>query len=583
MADFEGTDEELIEFAIQESLQDSCKLPFSSTADCIEASSEDYCVIAAAIDKGDVHTLRKLWGCREAFREADSFGRLPLHRAAVLPLAHVLDQVLLASSELTLEEVTVDLETALTLAAQAGLVENVKTLLQHGASPHSTNSNNESPLLLAVKQGSYDMVDTLIMGGAFVEQVCLKKWTATHEAAKVGCTDILMLLLRQGGRVTGTDGHGVIPLGIAAEYGHPEVLDILIQHGSDVNAQARNGDTVLYDAAGSGNLDCIELLLQHGANPNIASLACQLPIHRAAYEGHYLALKTLIPVTTKRAIRLSGQSPVHSAADGGQAVCLQLLIEKGFNVNAMLETHISENYGDLRRSPLYFAVSNGDFTCSEMLLAAGAQTNLDALCCLLVAVRAERYELVRLLLSWGADVNCYFTALSDTVFPTALQYCLKDPLMLRLLLNNGYNAEKCFQCNHGRSHDMECTWGNLHNQDYNLYTQSDRISFCDVVSLNSLVHLVGGVVRMLLDYVGHVSLCPKLHPLLERQREWPDISDITGNPRALQHLCRLIIRKQMTPRRLSDPIVMATVPFPPALKNYLTYREYDLYGKSSLL
>ena len=53
-----------------------------------------------------------------------------------------------ASSELTLEEVTVDLETALTLAAQAGLVENVKTLLQHGASPHSTNSNNESPLLL---------------------------------------------------------------------------------------------------------------------------------------------------------------------------------------------------------------------------------------------------------------------------------------------------------------------------------------------------------------------------------------------------------------------------------------------------
>ena len=55
---------------------------------------------------------------------------------------------------------------------------------------------------------------------------------------------------------------------------------------------------------------------------------------------------------------------------------------------------------------------------------------------------APRYELVRLLLSWGADVNCYFTALSDTVFPTALQYCIKDPMMLRLLLNNGYNAEK---------------------------------------------------------------------------------------------------------------------------------------------
>ena len=58
--------------------------------------------------------------------------------------------------------------------------------------------------------------------------------------------------------------------------------------GGDVNAQATNGDTVLYDASGSGNLDCVKLLLEHGANANVASNAFQLPIHRAAYEGHIL-------------------------------------------------------------------------------------------------------------------------------------------------------------------------------------------------------------------------------------------------------------------------------------------------------
>lgn len=58
--------------------------------------------------------------------------------------------------------------------------------------------------------------------------------------------------------------------------------------GGDVTAQAANGDSVLYDAAGCGNLDCIDLLLQHGASPNVASLCSQLPIHRTAYEGHYL-------------------------------------------------------------------------------------------------------------------------------------------------------------------------------------------------------------------------------------------------------------------------------------------------------
>ncbi len=53
-----------------------------------------------------------------------------------------------ASFSLSLEEKTSEGETFLTLAVKAGLVENVKMLLDHGASPHTANNNNESPLLL---------------------------------------------------------------------------------------------------------------------------------------------------------------------------------------------------------------------------------------------------------------------------------------------------------------------------------------------------------------------------------------------------------------------------------------------------
>ncbi|XP_047246116.1 ankyrin repeat and SOCS box protein 15b isoform X1 [Girardinichthys multiradiatus] len=576
----DGINEELIEFAILESIQDAYKLQCSVPAHRKQSNSENLRKIMTAIDKGDVAALQALSCCASAFRESDSRGWLPLHAAAVLPkteMLHVVLQVML-SMDMTLEKQTKDGDTALTLAAEADQVENIKLLLQHGASPHNTNSRNESPLLIAVRQSSYNSVYSFILGGAFVEQVCLKKWTATHEAAKVGCPAILMLLLRHGAKVTIRDGHGVTAMGIAAEHGKTEALEILIQHGGDVNAQASNGDTVLYDASGSGNLDCVKLLLQHGANPNVANYACQLPIHRAVYEGHILALRTLIPVTTKRAIRLSGQSPVHSAADGGQTECLELLIQKGYDVNAQLDKHISENYSDLRKTPLYFTVSNGDVTCAEMLLKAGARTDLDPLRCILVAVRAERYELVKLLLSYGAEVNCYFRVISNTVFPTALQYCLRDQAMLRLLLNNGYQAHKCFQCCHNKSEDMDSTWTDLHNQAYRIYCQPNVIPFCEFVSVSWLAHLAGSVVRILLDYVSHISICFNLKCILERTPQWEEISAILSEPRSLQHLCRLVIRGRMDIRMLNDPEAMAAVPFPPRLINYLTYSEDDLNG-----
>ncbi|XP_051546403.1 ankyrin repeat and SOCS box protein 15 [Myxocyprinus asiaticus] len=553
-------DDELLDAAIQLSIQESLK-------DITYFGSVENQKILDAIFRGDLFALQDLAEYPAAFTEVDSRGWYPLHRAAVQQSVQVLEMVVYASYRLTLEEETAEGETPLILAIQAGLVEIVRTLLEHGASPNKTNSKNESPLLLAVRTDSFEIAYTLLSRGASVNQACLKKWTAIHEAAKVGCTDILQLLLKHGGNVSETDQNGVTAMAIAAEYAQAEVLDILIHYGGDVNAQAPNGDSVLFDAAGSGNPDCIELLLQHGANPNIANLSSQLPIHHAAYEGHYLALRMLIPITTRKALHLSGQSPIHSAADGGHVQCLEFLVEKGFDVNALLDTHISENYGDMRRTALYFAVSNGDVTCTQVLLNAGAQTELDPLRCLLVAVRAGRYEIVKMLLAKQADVNCFFTVVNDTVFPTALQYCLKDEMMMRLLLNSGYNAEKCFSCHH------DSTWG--HHSEHT----SKKVPFCDFISVSWLVQFSGKAVQILLDYVSRVPICSKLKMVLKRHKEWPEISEILGNPRTLKHLCRLVIRREMTPCRLGDPKFIKSGPFPPGLKGYLMYKEYDLYGK----
>ncbi|KAM3609664.1 uncharacterized protein V6R79_018279 [Siganus canaliculatus] len=551
-------DDELLDYSVQLCIQESCQ-----REDVARSRRGEDVKLVEAIKRGDLEALQEFCDFQAAFHQVDELGWYPLHRAVVQPVIQVLDMVLHASFSLTLEEKTSDGETFLTLAVKAGLAENVKMLLDYGASPHTTNGQNESPLLLAVRAGSYPMVSGLIAAGARVEQLCLKKWTAVHEASRVGCAHILELLLRNGGQVSEADQYGVTPLGIAAEYSHTEVLEVLIRHGADVNAQAPNGDSVLYDAAGSGNPDCINILLQHGANPNICNLSSQLPIHHAAYEGHYLALRILIPITTRRALRLSGHSPVHSAADGGHGQCLELLLQKGFDANALLAPHIWENYGDMRQSPLYFAVSNGDSTCAKILLRFGAKPDLDPLRCLLVAVRSGRYEIVKLLLEAKADVNCFFSVVNDTVFPTALQFCLKDEVMMRLLLNNGYDAEKCFCCNH------DDTWEDMSESQH----PEGKVAFCDFVSVSWLINVVGQIVTILLEYVGQVSVCGKLAKILENQKEWPHIVRTTRNPRSLSHLSRVVIRKHLSCSRLMCVLL------PNRLKDYLLFKDSDLFNQ----
>ncbi|XP_029993489.1 ankyrin repeat and SOCS box protein 15-like [Sphaeramia orbicularis] len=564
-------EEELNEYIIQLSIQESCQDAFLKSAASLAASTNENLRVLAAIEQGEVSVLRRMLRHTFAFRESDSHGWLPLHRAASQPVLEVLETVLtLAAQGLSLEERTaVGGETALTLAVKAGLVQNVRSLLKHGANPHSTNSKNETPLLLAVRSGSYELSHTLVTQGAWVEQVCRKRWTAMHEAAKQGSVDIVMMLLRNGGRVNHKDVAGVTPLSVAAEHGHFHITEILVNCGSKVNSQACNGESVLLDAAGSGNTACIQLLLDNGANPNLPSVTGHLPIHKAAYAGHYDALKMLIPLTTKKALKEAGMSPVHSAAEGGHSHCLKLLLACGFDVNYRMNTRNSENYRDMRRSALYFAVSNGDVECTKILLAAGAKTDLDPLCCLLVAVRSGRYDIVKLLLAAKADVNCYFTVVSDTVFPTALQYCLKDEMMMRLLLNNGYKVERCFQCHHDKAYDAADEGD----------AGEGKIPFCEFMSLCCVVHLAGSVVRTLLDYVKHVHICSKLRLILEKQREWPEIHDILSSPHSLRHLCRLEIRKRLTLKRLNNPEIMNSHIFPPRLKSLILYQELDLYNQ----
>lgn len=159
------------------------------------------------------------------------------------------------------------------------------------------------------------------------------------------------------------------------------------------------------------------------------------------------------------------------------------------------------------------------------------------------------------------------------------------------------------------------------------------VQFCEVISVYWLKHLSAHVVRIMLDYVDHVTLCSKLKTILVEQKQWPEICKIqreseikanfhfilpvnltsrsqlllkvircwlmgwnvagfsvidvrfllsSENTRSLKHLCRLKIRDCLGRLRLRAPVFISYLPLPTSLKDYIRFKEYDVYSRGSM-
>ncbi|XP_078269892.1 dynein axonemal heavy chain 12 [Rhinoraja longicauda] len=576
--DVPATDEEwdedaILQHAIEESLSgicpgDSCSA--SEVEDTRSLQSKENRKIVEAIKTGGEAEVIRLSVHESAFDEADERGWIPLHEAAVKINPAVLAATLQASGPGAREQRTLLGETPLHLAVDLNLTDNVLLLLQNGCNPNSKNEEGSSVLVAATRIQSVEAVAQLLCFGAIVNMRCVNERTALHEAAMVGRVDIVECLLRSGSSVDPRSAFGLTPLALAAQTGRTDVAKVLLQKGADVLSQASDGVSVLFEAAMVDDAECLALLLEYGADANVPKYTGHLPIHRASYRGYDQLVQQLVVVTEVSAIQESGISPLHCAAAGGHHHCLQLLLQSSFDVNFMLSSQLQRGYDDHRKSALYFAVSNNDVHSARLLLEAGAFPNQDPINCLQLALRLANHQLIQLLLRHGANVN-YYCRVNTTHFPSALQYALNDQRILRLLFTYGYHIHRCFHCPHeNKVHPL------FTHEGWSPTVIKDNM-FCEVITLTWLKHLSGKVVRVMLDYVASVTLCSKLRAVLEQQSEWAEIAHIMGNPRSLQHLCRLAVRGCMGRMRLRCPVFMTFLPLPQRLKEYILFKEYDRY------
>jgi ankyrin repeat protein len=283
--------------------------------------------------------------------------------------------------------------TALQWAIYRGDLATAKALVKAGASVTQANREGATPLSLACQNGNVDIVRLLLDAGADANESLPNGETALMMAARTGNVATLRLLLDRGANANAAESlRGTTPLMWAAAYEHPEAVKVLAEHGADVSARSkaipRGRRPYLAPTVQSRLSEFVREIGQAGRRVTTGSGLGQVPPEDPK-EAAKLAKER------ERALAALEAAPA-PAVDGGSDD-IDGAPQAGAN-------RTPEMWGGV--TPLVFAARQGDIESAKVLLEQGADVNQQTeggWTPLLTAVQNRYYKLAALLLEQGAD------------------------------------------------------------------------------------------------------------------------------------------------------------------------------------
>jgi len=202
---------------------------------------------------------------------------------------------------------------------------------------------------------------------------------------------------------------------LSAQFGLRDILVVLLQQGYDINAPDRFGNTALMLAARNGHLETVKLLLSHGARTDLKNLSGYSLLHCAVHSRNIDIVQLVIVDATTGKL-------MDAIPDGGKDIAPFVY------------------------SPLVIAVEREDASLVRLLISYGVDVNLhssstprqrrDSSPLWLAAARNNR-EILEMLLEAGADINCRSGNKSNTALHVAA--FRQDISWVRYLLSQGAN------------------------------------------------------------------------------------------------------------------------------------------------
>lgn len=231
----------------------------------------------------------------------DSWGRTPMHAAAITENSRCLEVLLTAGAD---SNVTCGPRghhrTPLHVCAEHGHASNVERLLNFNADLMIRDDDNLKPLDIAEK-GKHDGCIHLLRVAA--EKYELAK-QATHASLRAACIQGDIVAARNILQDLSNDLECVINMApngantllfVASENGHKDIVRLLLDYGADCRIHPVTKYCPLYIACYHGKVEIVESLLRHFPKQvQMSTVEHWLPIHAAVINSHYNVIEALL-------------------------------------------------------------------------------------------------------------------------------------------------------------------------------------------------------------------------------------------------------------------------------------------------
>jgi ankyrin repeat protein len=283
-------------------------------------------------------------------------------------------------------------QTPLMYACRRGNVQATLRLLELGANPNSQSAKGRTALfeaILRIKDNmsskelekSTEIIKNLLELASPGNEVDvnipnpkLSNRTALMMAIYRGHTEMALPLLRHPKiEINQQDAGGYTALSLAAFVGTTDVVRELVEFDEILvdKSEYSASRTALMFAAEGNHCEIVEMLLRRGAKPNLKNSNGATAILRAVEEGSVDVVRVMIdPQWEVNLFSLDedNRTLMHGAAEYGQTEILQILHEKGLQVNAR---------DSIGMTPFHVACKCGRLDTAHYLLEIGADSSIN--------------------------------------------------------------------------------------------------------------------------------------------------------------------------------------------------------------